>query len=247
VASPLGLDKHEPRENQLRSKFGSCRSFSVSDSKVEEALSCRGSPTSGGHEKLADGSGMSYALPTVGGNHQDLKSISPQTMTDLIDDKFQESVENCYVVDCRYPYEYEGGHILNGENLYTEEMVLDAFFKTLRSSKNPEKQTIIIFHCEFSKERGPRLMRFLRKHDRKENAESYPYLQYPEMYLLDGGYKNFFESAQKQHCIPREYVPMFDQKYVKELKYFRRKTKSWTGNDPRATVGLQRTRTGLKF
>ena len=32
-------------------------------------------------------------------------------------------------------------------------------------------------------------MRFLRSKDRDAHQDSYPVLHYPEMYLLDGGYK----------------------------------------------------------
>jgi M-phase inducer phosphatase 2 len=81
------------------------------------------------------------------------------------------------IIDSRYPYEYEGGHIAHALNIYTKERLYDEMF-IKRSHKNtanfnnstmdmdssgesmypPEaKRTIIIFHCEFSSERGPSL------------------------------------------------------------------------------------------
>lgn len=57
-----------------------------------------------------------------------------------------------------------------------------------------QKRVIVIFHCEFSSERGPSLLRFLRNQDRALNEEVYPNLHYPELYLLEGGYKSFYEN-----------------------------------------------------
>ncbi len=51
---------------------------------------------------------------------------------------------------------------------------------------------IIIFHCEFSQKRGPRALRALRDMDRKFNAHRWPNLFYNEIYVLEGGYKNFY-------------------------------------------------------
>ena len=53
--------------------------------------------------------------------------------------------------------------------------------------KSHQKRTILVFHCEFSSERGPRQLRYLRACDRTRNP--YPKLHYPEIYLLYGGYK----------------------------------------------------------
>lgn len=36
--------------------------------------------------------------------------------------------------------------------------------------------------------------RFLRQKDREQNKEHYPALNYPEVYILHGGYKAFFEN-----------------------------------------------------
>lgn len=57
-----------------------------------------------------------------------------------------------------------------------------------------DKRVVLIFHCEFSSERGPRMCRFIRKRDRAMNE--YPRLHYPELYILKGGYKEFFQQFQ---------------------------------------------------
>ncbi len=91
------------------------------------------------------------------------------------------------------------------------------------------KKTIMIFHCEFSSERGPGLLRFLRNQDRSLNANSYPNLYYPELYLLEGGYKSFYETF-KAYCDPQTYKPMHHSEHTHDLKHFRAKAKSWEAN-----------------
>jgi hypothetical protein len=74
----------------------------------------------------------------------------------------------------------------------------DSMMEFIKSSEHrkptsvPSKRNVIIFHCEFSSERGPKMSRFLRKIDRANNKECYPSLDYPELYLLEGGYKAFY-------------------------------------------------------
>ncbi|XP_029545730.1 uncharacterized protein LOC115147594 isoform X5 [Salmo trutta] len=84
---------------------------------------------------------------------------------------------------------------------------------------------LIVFHCEFSSERGPRLCHYLRELDRALHASLYPLLFYPELYLLEGGYRHFY-SCYPELCEPRGYVPMLHGEYREQLGRFRRKTKS---------------------
>lgn len=70
---------------------------------------------------------------------------------------FSSDVEACTVVDCRYPYEYAGGHIAGAKNVYTKEAILDELFKSNQKAENKNKRHIVVFHCEFSSERGPLL------------------------------------------------------------------------------------------
>ncbi|CAG5120266.1 unnamed protein product, partial [Candidula unifasciata] len=98
-----------------------------------------------------------YCLPTVSGKHQDLKSITPETLSRLMANEFSDIIEEYHIIDCRYPYEYQGGHIQNALNIYTKDDVIEKYLKTPLFSKDPSKRMILVFHCEFSSERGPGL------------------------------------------------------------------------------------------
>lgn len=65
----------------------------------------------------------------------------------------------------------------------------------------------------------------------------YPYLDYPEMYLLDGGYCKFF-SQYSRLCVPSKYRSMYDPAHTNDLRMFRSKSKTWSGNN---TDGTSRT------
>jgi len=100
-----------------------------------------------------------YALPVLAdGRHHDLKEISAATLVDLLDGKFNV---NYTLIDCRYPYEYDGGHVRGALNLYTEAQVYKQYFEDRGGRKrNPSslaEREVLIFHCEFSVERGPRM------------------------------------------------------------------------------------------
>lgn len=70
----------------------------------------------------------------------------------------------------------------------------------------------------------------MRNIDRQNNITCYPYLDYPEMYLLDGGYCNFY-SQHSQLCVPSSYRSMYDPAHSKDLRRFKSKSKSWAGQN----------------
>ena len=80
----------------------------------------------------------------------------------------------------------------NAVNIYTKEGINEKFLDT--PMEPLDKRRIIVFHCEFSSKRGPTLLNYLRNKDRELNSTSYPALHYPELYILEGGYKAFFEN-----------------------------------------------------
>ncbi|XP_008047799.1 M-phase inducer phosphatase 1 isoform X4 [Carlito syrichta] len=166
-----------------------------------------------------------YLFHTVAGKHQDLKYISPEIMASVLNGKFANLIKEFVVIDCRYPYEYEGGHIKGAVNLHMEEEVEDFLLKK-PIVPTDGKRVIVVFHCEFSSERGPRMCRYVRERDRLGNE--YPKLHYPELYVLKGGYKEFFLKCQS-HCEPPSYRPMHHEDFKEDLKKFRTKSRTWAG------------------
>ncbi|KFV66517.1 M-phase inducer phosphatase 1, partial [Dryobates pubescens] len=166
-----------------------------------------------------------YLFHTVDGKHQDLKYIDSEMIVSVLTGKFASSIKTCVIIDCRYPYEYEGGHIKGAVNLHMEEDVEDYLLKKpIQPSGN--KRVILVFHCEFSSERGPRMCRFVRERDRLGNE--YPRLHYPELYVLKGGYRDFFLRC-RSFCEPQSYRPMHHEDFKEDLKRFRTKSRTWAG------------------
>ena len=187
----------------------------------------------------------SHCLPTVPGKQQDLKYITSETMADVLTGRMALPENTTYhVIDCRYPYEFEGGHIPGALNLHTQEK-LSTFVNNYHKAVE-KNNTILIFHCEFSSERGPKRARFLRNFDRQVNAENYPQLNFPEIYIMAGGYKDFF-TQYAEECTPQAYTPMLHEDHKSDLRKFRSKSKSWSAGDkasPRTNRSMFR---GLKL
>ncbi|XP_041749159.1 M-phase inducer phosphatase 1-B-like [Coregonus clupeaformis] len=133
-----------------------------------------------------------HALPTVTGRHQGLKYITVDTMSALLEGKSSCLVEYFSVVDCCYPYEYQGGHIKGALSMPNTDEAVDHLQSQRLKAHSPDKRLVLVLHCEFSSERVPRTCRLLRSVDRSMNK--YPALHYPELYILKGGYRDFYHS-----------------------------------------------------
>merc|ERR1719489_553211 len=69
-------------------------------------------------EDILPDSSRLYALPTfsAGSKHPSLRSISCNTLADLISGRHKDHVESFRIVDVRYKFEFDGGHIQGAEN-----------------------------------------------------------------------------------------------------------------------------------
>lgn len=98
------------------------------------------------------------------------------------------------IFDCRFPFEFEGGHLPGAINITGDDDIAAVkwLFGADEATTKPElpqllakldlftrPDVLLIFHCEFSQQRGPRLCRMLRDVDRKLNEA-----RYPDLYAL---------------------------------------------------------------
>eukprot|EP00002_Diphylleia_rotans_P040047 TRINITY_DN9411_c0_g1_i1.p1 TRINITY_DN9411_c0_g1~~TRINITY_DN9411_c0_g1_i1.p1 ORF type:complete len:594 (-),score=119.41 TRINITY_DN9411_c0_g1_i1:318-2099(-) len=180
-------------------------------------LSC---PRSLGAFENGDGyfdADVEEGLPTITDSAcSDLKCVSSETVARVVKGEFVGLYKDFILVDCRYPYEYDGGHVKGAVNIPSLDKLSPFFFA---SQPSFSQDTCIIFYCEFSSFRGPRSYRELRKFDRKQNEIRYPALFYPNVYLMAGGYRKFY-AAHKDCCDPEAYIEMNDPQYNAELKLF---------------------------
>lgn len=112
--------------------------------------------------------------------------------------------ERIDIIDCRYDFEYEGGHIKEAKLIDSINMI-DDYFKVSKQEESFDNIKIV-FYCEFSQNRGPEIASLFRKIDRMINYPRYPFLYYNNIYILQGGYRSFYSKYAK-YCNGR-YVTM---------------------------------------
>uniref|UniRef100_A0A8C0B6M7 protein-tyrosine-phosphatase n=1 Tax=Buteo japonicus TaxID=224669 RepID=A0A8C0B6M7_9AVES len=147
--------------------------------------------------------------------HEEIENLLANDHRELIGDFSKVGPRGC----CR-----PGG--AGAVNLPMEQDMEEFLLKKPIVPFDASKRVIVIFHCEFSSERGPRMCRFLREKDRACNE--YPHLHYPELYILKGGYREFFPQYQS-HCEPQDYRPMHHEDFKEDLRKFRLKSRTWAG------------------
>ena len=136
--------------------------------------------------------------------------IDRATLLKVLDGQYNDTFDHKMIIDCRFEYEYEGGHINEAINYNDKDLLATHLFHATAAGTAPptlNTRTLIVLHCEYSAHRAPLMARHIRAEDRAVNAEQYPRLSYPELYILDGGYSGFF-GEHPCRCFPQAYVEM---------------------------------------
>ena len=89
-------------------------------------------------------------LPHEYKDQEFIPRITKNTMVDVLDGKYGQCYERSLIVDCRFEYEYEGGHIDGAVNYNNKDEIAKRLFEDPSMGN-----TLLIFHCEYSVHRAP--------------------------------------------------------------------------------------------
>ena len=157
-------------------------------------------------------------LPLSGKTSDGVAMISCATVASLLrGDEWAAEFDSVLVLDCRFAYEYSGGHIRGAVNFTSLQQLTEALLpadvtavtETLSSlsslssssSSSPESSTpspppspsrrCLVFHCEYSQSRAPQYFSALRRLDTA--LHPFPALSpsFPDMYVMEGGYRKW--------------------------------------------------------
>ncbi|KAG5640207.1 hypothetical protein DXG03_000576 [Asterophora parasitica] len=119
--------------------------------------------TATGLPGFGDNEALGKILPCHRVREDGLMRINSHTLNDLLDGKYSSQIVDFHVIDCRFDYEYAGGHIPGAVNINTtsgvEELLLGPSLTKPRPSTSGDSvtKTLLVFHCEFSAKRAPTL------------------------------------------------------------------------------------------
>ena len=80
-----------------------------------------------------------------------LPRIHQEILIDVLDGKYSHIFDESVIIDCRFEYEYKGGHITGAVNFNDKDQLANKLFDSTSSSSN----ALLIFHCEYSAHRAP--------------------------------------------------------------------------------------------
>ena len=89
-------------------------------------------------------------LPHGFAAEETIPRITKEVMIDVLDGKYDALFDHKTIVDCRFEYEYSGGHIEGAINFNDKEELTKKLFG---GPVGP--RSLVILHCEYSAHRAP--------------------------------------------------------------------------------------------
>eukprot|EP00166_Cyanidium_caldarium_P003684 ctg_3592.g715 len=134
-----------------------------------------------------------------------VERVTPAQVLQWMSGPFPHSRRRLLLVDCRYPYEYEAGHVRGAINAYTPEQAYAHLFPDMTAAAAdtdapPSPCDTVIFYCEYSSQRAPKMYQAVRSLDRELHLHRYPYLQYPRLLVMEGGYRAAYRQFGTALC-----------------------------------------------
>ena len=86
----------------------------------------------------------------------DIRCITATTLCDLIAGQFKRAVSKFHIIDCRFDYEFEGGHIRDAVHVAEPHEAISRFFR--ETPREGDLPVCLVFHCEFSRNRAPKML-----------------------------------------------------------------------------------------
>jgi len=151
-------------------------------------------------------------------DEDDLDFMEPNELMRIMD-LGDDSFGRVFIVDTRYPYEYEGGHILNAMHLPCRDQI-ELLFERIRTIR-----CTVIFHCEKSLIRGPRAARYFN------DLLDHEGLTHLKVFVLEGGYSKFYRTqSSEQYITPKGFVRELEKSFTLRKRAYRDKVnKTWKG------------------
>uniref|UniRef100_A0A0K0F6G1 protein-tyrosine-phosphatase n=1 Tax=Strongyloides venezuelensis TaxID=75913 RepID=A0A0K0F6G1_STRVS len=143
------------------------------------------------------------------------ESISIDTLVETIEKYAMEFSNKFMLIDCRFPYQYKAGHIKGAVNFYDIYEITNFFFPQNDEKNINVVKKVPIFYYTESKE--PLMISKLREIEGEKK-------EYPNIYLLDGGYEKFYmEKIYHKYCDPCGYVKPSLREYLKDKSQMNKK------------------------
>lgn len=136
--------------------------------------------------------------------------IQETKTVDEVANLIQQNQVPIVLVDARFTHEYDGGHIAGAVNVKTPQEMIELYNRYIDTGST------IIMYCEFGVQRSRALQSAFRDYDRAQHTHNYPNLSYPNVYVIERGYKEFFQ-CHPELCVGG-YVQMRDRQFLQELR-----------------------------